>query len=210
MGLLYRKYCENCDSQQKVTFDGFAGAVISDNVSSGEVLSEWYLAYLKFNNELIVLPHPVEESTLNSRCGTSMNKATLKGRILSITNLICCSCGTINTTASLKTGTSHGCITGLVLALIMIAVNIWVLDLYWGIEYMLVWLALLAPLLLCGFLGDFYINRRYSQNAMPFKFQNCKNCGSSDAIPLHAAKSRKFMCPKCGEQSVTITIAGRS
>lgn len=204
MGTLYRKCCENCDTAQNVTYEGFVGAAISDGGKPGDIMSEGYLAYLRTDNDLVTLPHPLEESALEG-AGGSWNSATLSGRILSFTNLICTDCGTINTTASVHSG-SLGCITGLVAATSTIAATLWLLHFHWLIEVGLVWLAMFGPMFAC----DFYVRRRYSKNAAPYKFVRCIKCGGDSAIALSSRQNRKLPCEKCGQDSVTLTIAGKS
>lgn len=204
MGTLYRKCCENCDSIQNVTFDGFVGAVVSDGGKPGDIMSEGYLAYLRADNDLVTLPHPVEESTLKD-AGGSWNSATLSGRILRFTNLICTDCGAINTTASVDSGTL-GCITGLVFFASMIAASKWHFNFHWLITVCLGWLAMCGPMLA----WSFYLRRRYGKNAVPYKFVRCIKCGGGSAVALRSCQNQNLPCEKCGQNSVTLTIAGRS
>jgi hypothetical protein len=159
---------------------------------------------LRDDRELIVLPHPIESTSLKSADG-SWASAALNGRILWFTNLICSGCGEINKTACVRSG-GLGCTTGIASGGLMIAVNLLFLKAHWLIELVLFWLALLAPSVAC----DFYVRNRHSDKAAPYIFSQCTNCGGTDAIPLAAAKDRKLPCARCGRESVEITIAAKS
>jgi hypothetical protein len=205
MGTIYRKYCETCDadSGQKVTFEGFAGAVISNGNAGGEIIDDGYLALLKPTGELVALPHPVEDSALREQ-GETWSGATWSGRILHVTNLICPECGTMNTTASLSAN-SYGCVCGLVLAAGMAAVCKWWFKLSGPLEMLMIWSALFLPNLLISF----YLRTRFQENARPFLFERCK-CGSKKAVSVKQARKKVFPCTRCKNKSVRIAIAGRS
>jgi hypothetical protein len=203
MGTLFRIRCEECDSKENVTFDGFVGAVLRDRGAPGVILPDGYLVYRDPKGEVRILPHPIETSALEA-AGGSWTSATLDGRILRFTNLICTQCGTLNKTASISDG-SLGCSTGLVAAAVVIAVNFY-FDNHWWLELTFVWLALIIPQLACGV----YVRWRHADKAAKYQFSQCVNCGSEDATTLIDATHEKLPCPKCGRHSVTISIAGKS
>lgn len=204
MGVLYCKSCQHCDTRQNITFAGFVAAVITNRDACGDIIPEDYLAFLRSDHDLVVLPHPLEASSLKG-AGGSWNNAVRNGRILRFVNLVCTDCGTINTTAQVHSG-GLGCFTGLIAAILAVGANVWLLQLHWTLEFGVVWLALCAPGLAC----DVYVRRRHANSAAPYQFVGCTNCGGDAAIPLSAAKSRKLPCAKCGQNSVTISYAGKS
>lgn len=205
MGTIYRKYCETCDadSEQEVTFDGFAGAAILDGNAGGEIISDGYLAILKPTGDLIALPHPVEDFTLSEQ-GETWRAATRSGRILRVTNLICPGCGAMNTTASLSAHSS-GCVFGLILAATLVPVSIWLLHLPVPLELLMIWSALFIPNLAISL----YLRTRFQRNVQPFRFERCE-CGSKKAVSIERARKKKFPCMRCKSKSVRIEIAGRS
>jgi hypothetical protein len=204
MGTLYRKHCENCDLKQNVTFDGFAGAAITEPEEPGDIISGSYLVYLQEEGEPVVLAHPAESSMLH-KAGGSWTSATLNGRILRFINLICTDCGTINTTARVDAA-GLGCFLGLLTVILAILVNSFLLEVHRHLEFGLVWAAFFGPGITC----NWYVRLRHGRNAIPYQFVRCDNCDGNDAIPITASKKRKFPCERCGEKSVTITIAGMS
>lgn len=204
MGVLYRKSCSHCDTRENVTFDGFVGAAINKRELPGQIIAAGHLAYLAPEGNLIVLPHPIEGLAL-AGAGGKWNSACINGKILSITKLICTDCGTLNSTARVHSG-GLGCATGLVAAVLMIAADVWLLQLPLFIEIALVWVALFGP----GLIVDSYIRLRYARNAEPFRFRRCENCGGTNAIPLTSNRSQSLPCNQCGQKSVTITFAGKS
>lgn len=86
------------------------------------------------------------------------------------------------------------------------AVCLWNLRLPFPVEVGLVWLALFAPM--CVY--SLYIRVRYSDNVEPYRLTRCSRCGSGALLPLRKCLGRKLMCPKCGRQSVSVTVAGKS
>lgn len=88
MGVLYRKPCSDCDSRQNVMFDGFVGAVVTDDASTGDIITAGYLVYLRSPGEQVVLPHPIETATLKG-AGGSWTSAMFNRKILQVSNLFC-------------------------------------------------------------------------------------------------------------------------
>lgn len=187
-----------------MAFEGFAGAAVFDNERSGEIVAEGYLAYLRGNDDVVILPHPIEEECLKE-AGGSWKSATLDGRILSFMNLLCTECGAINKTADVH-ASGLGCLTGIAASVLMIVANYWLIHAHWLIELGLVWVALFAPMIAC----DFFVRRRHADRANPFRFTQCHECGSRKAIPFANAMKRRLPCRRCGRPSVVITIAGKS
>lgn len=205
MGTIYRKYCDKCDadSAQDISFDGFAGAAITNNSEGGKIISEGYLALLNPAGMLIPLPHPIESSALHQQ-GETWSGATRTGRILRVTNLICSDCGAMNTTADLS-ASAYGCGFGLILSIGLIAANTWYLKLPVFIASLMIWAGLILPHLMI----DAYLRMRFRANVRPFRFKRC-TCGSRKAISIARAGKKLFPCKRCGEKSVRIEIAGRS
>ena len=205
MGTIYRKYCETCDvdSEQEVSFDGFAGAAILDGNAGGEIISDGYLALLKPTGDLVALPHPVEDFTLTEQ-GETWGAATWSGRILRVTNLICPDCGAMNTTASLSAHSS-GCVFGLIFAGGLVPASIWLLHLPVPLEILMIWSALFIPNLIIWL----YLRTRFQANVKPFHFERC-DCGSTKTVSIERARKKRFPCTKCKNKSVRIEIAGRS
>jgi hypothetical protein len=204
MGTLFRIRCDQCDTKQNITFDGFAGAAIMHGGVPGDILPQGYLAYVRSEDEIKVLPHPIETLSLEG-AGGSWTSATLNGQILSFTNLICTNCGTINTTACVHSG-ALGCTTGIAAGILMIVANATVVEAPFLLKLALVWLAFFAPMLVC----DFYVRRRHSKKAIPYRFSGCTNCGSEAAIPFAKATKVNLPCRKCGQNTATISFAGKS
>ncbi len=206
MGTLYRKYCVTCDGDDEtnVTFDGFAGAAITDSKCGGEIVTNGHVAYLTDDVELVALPHPVESHALQS-LGVTWDHAALRGRLIYVHNLICRDCGTANTTASLHTG-GVGCLVGLLLAAAMIVINIFLLDLHFIAESVLVWGALFAPSMVI----DRYVGFRYRGNAEPFRFRGCNQCNGTNVVSIARARRHQLTCPRCHNDTMNIEIAGKS
>ncbi len=206
MGTLYRKFCPACDgdADTNVTFDGFVGAAITNSRRGGEIVSEGHVAYIADNGDLVPLPHPIESDALAAAGGT-WDDAAIHGRLLYIHNLICADCGTQNTTASLHVG-GAGCVTGLVLAAIMILCNLFLFRLHPIIEIILIWIAMFAPSMLI----DRYVRFRYHTNAVPHQTNRCDACSGCKLMPLTFVLKRSVQCPRCRQKTLTIEIAGRS
>ena len=206
MGTVYRKFCPVCDGDRKpnVTFDGFAGAVITDSSRGGEIVSAGHVAYIADSGDLVPLPHPIESHALDAAGGT-WTDAAIHGRLIYIHNLICADCGTQNTTASLHIG-GTGCITGLILAAVAMACNVLVFNFHPIAKIVLVWVALFAPSLLI----DRYVRLRYRENAVPHQTKRCTQCGGGKLVSLASAKKNPLPCPRCNQRAMTIEIAGRS
>ena len=68
MGTVYRKFCPACNgnAETNVTFNGFAGAAITDSRRGGEIVSDGHVAYIGDSGELIPLPHPIESHALDA------------------------------------------------------------------------------------------------------------------------------------------------
>jgi hypothetical protein len=206
MGTLYRKICPACDgdTETNVTFDGFAGAAITNPLRGGEIVSDGYLAYIAGNGDLVQLPHPIESHALKAAGGT-WNDAATHGRLLYIHNLICADCGTQNTTASLHVG-GVGCGTGLVLGAIAISCNILLFKLHPIAAIIIAWIAMLAPSMLI----DRYVRFLYHHNAVPHQATRCSACNGCNLVPLTIVRKRPVPCPRCRQKALTIEIAGRS
>jgi hypothetical protein len=207
MGTLYHKSCTDCDvdREQSVTFNGFAGAVLSGRARGGEIIADGYLAFLNSEGELVPLPHPVEQSTLEQQ-GETWRRAALNGRLLRIHNPICRDCGRMNSAASLTSITDAGCLLGVISALVMVAVNSWLLKLPSFAEYLLFWLALLAPSTAIWI----YVWVRFHKSAQRFRFAKCHGCGSRNGISLGRAVGKSLPCNRCGRNTMRISVAGRS
>lgn len=206
MGTLYRKFCPRCDggSETNITFDGFAGAALTNAQSGGQIVGDGHVAFIADGGDLVPLPHPIESHALDA-AGATWNDAAIHGRLLYIHNLVCIECGTQNTTATLHTG-GTGCVAGLACAALAIACNVIWFNLHPLIEIAFVYIALFAPL----FLIDRYVRIRYSQNAEPHKTASCIQCGGSELTSLASARKRPLTCPRCKQLTMTIEIAGRS
>jgi hypothetical protein len=204
MGALSRIRCELCAEPQQVTFEGFAGAVVIGGESTGKIVTEHYLVYLRGNDDLVELPHPIEERSLRE-AGGAWTTAAREGRILCFTNLLCEDCGANSKTAEISTG-ALGCTTGLAAGFVAAAANYWLIDLHWLTELGFVYVAMFAPTLACGW----YFARRHAERAAPFRFSRCHECGSTRGVSLSAAQKKRFPCRQCGERSVLVTFAGRS
>jgi uncharacterized OB-fold protein len=207
MPIVYRQHCEVCDRQGKpnITYDGFAGAVITSGQSGGTIFSEHYLAYLDSTGSLVTLPHPIEDDALREQGETWFN-ATIHGRLFQITNLMCRQCGSINCSPRLSCVTSYGCSAGIVLAFVTFI--------------LLKQLTPIPPQLLgfVSFIGvfvpDFLLARwlqfRYRKRIAQLAFTQCSKCGSPDAIAVSRCKSETMICSKCQQPTMRISIAGRS
>ncbi|MGN6546787.1 MAG: hypothetical protein ACTHK7_17155 [Aureliella sp.] len=206
MGTLYRKFCPTCDRNRKpdVTFHGFVGAALNHSPMGGEIVSGGYAAYLADDGSLVPLPHPFESRLLRA-AGTTLAEAALRGRLLSIHELICADCGAENTTATLRNA-GTGCITGLALATIAIACNVLLFSFHPIVEIGLVCMAMFTPELLI----DRYLRFRYRKNASPYQTSRCRRCGSGRLLPLSIARKYLWTCPRCKQKSMRIEIAGRS
>lgn len=206
MGTVYRKFCPAChgDAETDVTFDGFAGAVLTHSQRGGEIVSDGYLAYIADSGDLVPLPHPLESRALKAAGGT-WTRAEIQGRLIYIHNLICADCGAENTTASLHTG-GAGCITGLVLGAVAFACSILLFNLHPIIGIVLAWIAMFAP----SFLIDRYVRIRYRDNAVPHQSTRCSQCGGDHLVSLASARRGPFPCPRCHQKTMTIEVAGRS
>lgn len=206
MGTLYRTFCPSCDgnAQTNVTFDGFVGAVITNSKLGGELVSDGYVAYLAENGDLVPLPHPLESASLET-AGATWSDAANHGRLLYIHNLVCTDCGAQHTTASLHTG-SAGCGVGLALGAAVIACDVLFFSFHPFIEIMLVWMALVAPSVLI----DRYVRFRYRENALPHQTHRCSHCGGVHLVSLGSARKGPLPCPRCGKNTMTIEVAGRS
>jgi len=207
MPTLYRKYCPTCDpnTETDVTCDGIVGAVITKSRQGGEIISDGYFAYLSDQGDLVPLPHPVESRALQAAAGVTWTQAAIHGRLIHIHNLICTDCGTQSTTATLHTG-GAGCIAGLQLAGIAIALNTLVFSFHPIIEVFLVWAAMFAPLLIM----DRYIWLRYRGNASSYQTRRCRQCGGSHVRSLARARKYSLCCPRCRQMTMKIEITGRS
>lgn len=206
MGTLFRKYCPTCDrdTETNVTFDGFAGAAITNSRQGGEIVSLGYLAYIADDGDLVPLPHPIESCALHA-AGATWTRATIHGRLLRITNLICTDCGAQNTTATLDTG-GIGCVPSLLLVGIAIACNILVFSFHPIIEAFLVWMAVFTP----PWLIDRYVWLRYRGNVRPHQTDRCNLCGGRHVLSLANARNSSLCCPRCKQKTMTIEVAGRS
>lgn len=206
MGILFRKYCPTCDcnTETNVTFDGFAGAAITDSWQGGEIVSDGHLAYIADDGHLVPLPHPIEGYALHA-AGATWTRAAIHGRLIYIGNLICTDCGAQNTTATLHTG-GLGCVPGILLAGIAIACNILVFSFHPIIEAFFVWMAAFAP----PWLIDRCIWLRYRENAHPYQTDGCSQCGGRRVLSLANARNSSVYCPRCKQKTMTIEVAGRS
>lgn len=206
MGTLYRKFCPSCDRSDETnsTFDGFAGAALTDTGRGGEIVPEGYVGYIADNGELVPLPHPIESQALNAAGGT-WNDAAIHGRLLYIHNLICADRGTQNTTASHHVGGTD-CIAALVLASIVLTCNIFLFNLHSLIEIMFVCIAMLAP----STLIDRYVRFRYRANAVLHQNEHCDMCGNENLLSLATAQKSSLPCPRCSVGTMSVKIAGRS
>ena len=206
MGTLYRKFCPVCDAdtETNLTFDGFVAATATDSRRGGKIISEGYVAFIADSGELIPLPHPLESHSLEAAGGT-WTDAAIHGRLLYINNLVCADCGTENTTASLH-GEGTGCATGLMLAAITLACNIFLFNFHPIAEFILVGMAMCAPSMLIGR----YVRIRYAGNVVPHQSNRCTRCGGSHLLSLASARKNSILCPRCRQKSMTIEIAGIS
>ena len=206
MGTLYRKFCPPCDgnAETNVTFHGFAGAAITDSRRGGEIVSDGHVAYIADSGDLISLPHPIESHALDA-AGGKWTDAAIHGRLIYIHNLICADCGAQNTTASIHTGDT-GCVTGLALAGVVIAWNVFVFNFHPIATIIFVWMALFAP----SKLIDRYVRMRYHNNVVPHQTKRCIKCGGGKLVSLASAKKDLFPCPQCKQRTMTIEIAGLS
>jgi len=206
MGTLYRRFCStcDCDAETNVAFDGFAGATLTDAGRGGEIVSDGHVAYIADSGGLVPLPHPIESHALDAAGGT-WNDAAIHGRLIYIHNLICADCGAQNTTASLHVG-GTGCVEGLVLAAIIIACNIFLINFHVVVEIVFVWMAMFAPSILI----DRYVRFRYRANAVPHQTNHCDTCGGHNLLPLSSARKSSIPCPRCTGGTMSIEIAGRS
>lgn len=206
MGILYRKFCPTCDGNAKpdVTFDGFAGATLTDSLRGGEIVSGGHLAYIADTGELVPLPHPIESHALHAAGGTWTN-AAIHGRLLYIDNVICADCGTQHRTASVHAGPT-GCTPGLVLAGITITCNVFLFNFHRTMEIVLVWMATFLPSLI----GDRYVRIRYRDNAVPHQTTRCAQCGCGRLVSLGSSTKTPLPCPRCKQRTMRIEIAGLS
>jgi hypothetical protein len=122
MPTVYRQYCEQCDADRdtEITYDGFAGAVVTSSKRGGKIIAGHYLAYCDVNDTLVPLPHPIETSALKKQNDTWFN-ATIHGRLFRITNLICKQCGALNQSPNLCS-TQLGCMIGIPLGIFVFVI----------------------------------------------------------------------------------------
>lgn len=204
MGTLFRITCDHCDTKTNVTFDGFVGAALTEFDKPGEIVSDGYVAYLSPQGKLVVLPHPLESSSL-AAAGGSWNRSSLSGRLLRFTNLICLDCGALNKTARIHSA-GPGCTLMVPMGIATFVLGDWLLPLPTWIMFTLSWVAAAIP----PWIEGTYVNMVHGENAAPYRFQHCVQCGGSKAIPLSDSLKKKLPCPKCGERTISISYAGKS
>jgi hypothetical protein len=183
MALIYRGECKACDAPATLSEDG-------------------YLACRLDSGKIECLPHPLEESTLQS-LGYSFKRAATEKRLVWVTNVICDTCGHVAKRYKVKTNES--CLIYIVIFVVSYGLSLAFVSM--PLSLLIAMVSLLMFSLIYSAILRF--NVWNAQKMLP-ELPRCPNCFESKYIPLSRALRKKTVCEKCGQREVVYKVWGIS
>jgi len=208
MPSIIRAHCADCDSEGRPTPDwkGFSAYVTEKKPASGRLLASEYLAVLTEGGEIICLPHPLEWARLRS-LGYSWFKASVTGRLLEVTPVVCDDCGDLSEQKRIvfRLGYS-GCLVEF-----LPAVGVFILLKKFGgytafTALLVACGACFGPWLLLRVVLRLHFKKRQSELAV----HECKHCHSHKLLTISQATRLVVVCPRCHLRSMHYEYVGKS
>ena len=185
---------------------GVAGAVVTDaGRGGGRIMPGEYWA-LSVDDDLVPLPHPVEESTIR-RHGETFFSASWKGRLVRVQNRICMRCGHVFDSPRLSFVPGAGCLPGCLLAVAVMAYLMLVADQSFVRAAVAGYLVFFCVFVLTSWAGGMLVRWRFADRDRSLSQASCPSCQSTDSRSLARTAGRRVTI---GEEWVEVSSAGRS
>jgi predicted Zn-ribbon and HTH transcriptional regulator len=204
MAAIHQAMCAECGYESS-HFEDCGLAVILDDHSPS------YFADPE-NRQIVVLGHPLEDSILQE-IGFTYQSASLQGRMMKVTPVVCQDCGTIYQIRRVFSGDNaiglSGCLWVLVIsAIIGITVGWMRQSILLGLGT--IWLGAGLIFGLIDFSIDRFVRWRFKKRVKEFdRSSGCPEC-SSKRYATSTMFWRRLPCIACGKKAVRIRMTGIS
>ena len=183
-----------------------AGLVILDGLADGQLLTDSYQALL-VGDDIISLPHPLEQSTLEQHRQTYLS-ASLAGVLLAVQRRICLGCGSVFDDPRLAFSPAAGCLPALSCAVITFVVLHFGFARPASASLLAAFGAFLFVMLVFSLAADLYLRFRFSHRYRSIRRPRCATCRDAGSITLAGGSGRST--PTGDGRQIRVTIAGRS
>jgi hypothetical protein len=159
------------------------------------------------DHRFVVLRHPGEESDLRAT-GYTWRDLLKQGRYVRVTNVICRECGTLFQRRRLAAPNAFGCVTALVLGVIVgLSAGIRMRSISAGFAAWFV--GAMVVLIGAEFCAALYVRLRFRTRAkMLAAERTCPGCGADHAKKI--GWGRSVACPSCRRCSLRFKVVGIS
>ncbi len=182
-------------------------AVDSDGRSTGRVVAGEYQALL-IGDEIRLLPHPLESSTLRAQKQTYLS-ASLRGMLLRVERRICLRCGHVFDAPRLVFAAAAGCWPVLVASFLAFPLARFGLAMSTSVSLLTASGVLMAVVALVHGAGALYVRVRFSDRQASVAQRRCQACGGGDSVSVTSIAGKRVRIGDKGRW-VEVSVAGRS
>jgi hypothetical protein len=198
MAAIFQGKCSACGYQSPAISDSYLAVIVDDPLSIAESTVH------PENNRILILAHPNERHILEEN-GYTLDSAVHSGRLLSVNQFFCTSCGLIVEQRRLSSDWAIGCLAPLLIGAVAgIAIGYNKASI--GVGFLGGLATMLGTILITNSLFGLYLRLRYPDRIREFETPRvCSHCGSYDVTREGLAH-----CPNCQRVSMRITMVGKS